>query len=120
MTLEVDAKYHTLTTRLSAVINSQDLVLFLKGAPSFPLCGFSGVVCHLFKQYKLDVMHINVLRDPDLYHLLRQLNFPEPFPHLYVRGHFFGGYERIVNAVSGQAMVDQDTFLKNIPTPSVF
>lgn len=120
MALEVDVKSHTLTTRLSEVINSKDLVLFLKGAPSFPLCGFSGVVCHLFKQYKLEFTYINVLKDPDLYYFLRQLNFPEAFPYLYVQGHFFGGYDRIVNTISGQAMVDQDTFLKNIPTSLSF
>lgn len=117
MALGVGEDRHTLTRQLISVVNSKDLVLFLKGTPSFPLCGFSGTICHLFKQYNLDFFYVNVLKDPDMYHFLRHLNFPEVIPYLYVHGQFFGGYEKIVDTMTSGITVTQSTFLKKITAP---
>ena len=77
--------------RIQAEIDSQDVVLFMKGTPIFPQCGFSaatvGVLTHLGVQFS----GINVLDDDSIREGIKAYSDWPTIPQLYVRGEFVGG-----------------------------
>ena len=77
--------------RIQSEINSQDVVLFMKGTPIFPQCGFSaatvGVLTHLGVQFS----GINVLDDDSIREGIKVYSDWPTIPQLYVKGEFVGG-----------------------------
>jgi len=74
--------------KIKDIINKNDVVLFMKGTPEMPQCGFSMTVCNILKELKVKFSGVNVLADPEI----RQdfSNWPT-VPQLYVKGEFIGG-----------------------------
>lgn len=72
-------------------IASNDVVLFMKGTPVFPQCGFSaktvGVLSHLGVKFKA----IDVLKDPAIRQGIKEFSNWPTIPQLYVKGEFVGG-----------------------------
>jgi monothiol glutaredoxin len=82
-------------TQIESEISSQDVVLFMKGTPVFPQCGFSaavvGVLSHLGIKYK----GVNVLEDDAVREGIKEFaNWPT-IPQLYIKGEFVGGCDII-------------------------
>ena len=77
--------------RIKSDISENDVVLFMKGTPIFPQCGFSaavvGVLTHLGVKFK----GINVLDDPELRQGIKEFSSWPTIPQLYVKGEFVGG-----------------------------
>lgn len=77
--------------QIQSEINSHDVVLFMKGTPVFPQCGFSaatvGVLSHMGVQFK----GINVLDDDDIRQGIKDFSDWPTIPQLYVKGEFIGG-----------------------------
>jgi monothiol glutaredoxin len=77
--------------RISEDINTNDVVLYMKGSPQFPQCGFSaavsGVLGHLGVQFK----PVDVLRDPEIRDAIKLFSDWPTIPQLYVKGEFIGG-----------------------------
>ncbi|MFM8700868.1 MAG: Grx4 family monothiol glutaredoxin [Hyphomicrobiales bacterium] len=72
-------------------ITSNDVVLFMKGTPQFPMCGFSGQVVQILDYLGVTYKGINVLDDADLRQGIKDYaNWPT-IPQLYVKGEFIGG-----------------------------
>lgn len=72
-------------------VTSTPVILFMKGTPKLPMCGFSGVVCQVLDRLGVSYEGINVMDDP----LIRQgikdfTNWPT-IPQLYIDGEFIGG-----------------------------
>jgi monothiol glutaredoxin len=84
-----------ITERIQSEINSQDVVLFMKGTPVFPQCGFSaalvGVLSHLGVQFR----GVNVLEDNDIREGIKTFSDWPTIPQLYVKGEFMGGCDII-------------------------
>jgi monothiol glutaredoxin len=80
-----------LQTRLSDLIKSDRVVLFMKGTRSFPQCGFSATVIQILDQLVPKYQTINVLKDPDVREGIKQLSSCPTIPQLYVDGEFVGG-----------------------------
>jgi monothiol glutaredoxin len=80
-----------LQTRLSDLIKSDRVVLFMKGTRSFPQCGFSATVIQILDQLVPKYQTINVLKDPDVREGIKQLSSWPTIPQLYVDGEFVGG-----------------------------
>lgn len=82
-------------TQIEAEISSQDVVLFMKGTPVFPQCGFSaavvGVLSHLGIQFK----GVNVLDDDNVREGIKTFTNWPTIPQLYVKGEFVGGCDII-------------------------
>ena len=80
---------------IQSEIQSQDVVLFMKGTPIFPQCGFSaavvGVLSHIGVQFK----GINVLEDDELRQGIKDFSDWPTIPQLYVKGEFVGGCDII-------------------------
>lgn len=72
-------------------VKSQDVVLFMKGTPEFPMCGFSGQVVQILDHVGVPFKGINVLESDELREGIKAYaNWPT-IPQLYVKGEFVGG-----------------------------
>lgn len=77
--------------RIKQQIESHDLLLYMKGTPQFPQCGFSGQVVHILKICKAKFAYVNILENPDIRQTLPiYANWPT-FPQLYLKGELLGG-----------------------------
>ncbi len=72
-------------------VKTNDVVLFMKGTPTFPQCGFSGQVVQILDYLDVDYKGINVLDNEDVRNGIKEYaNWPT-IPQLYVKGEFVGG-----------------------------
>ena len=78
--------------RIQAEIEGHPVVLFMKGTPQFPMCGFSSRTVQALKQAGASGLHtINVLEEPEIRaNLPRYSNWPT-FPQLFINGELIGG-----------------------------
>ena len=72
-------------------VKSSDVVLFMKGTPGFPQCGFSGQVVQILDYLGVDYKGINVLTSADLRQGIKDYSSWPTIPQLYVKGEFVGG-----------------------------
>lgn len=76
-------------------VKSNDIVLFMKGTPGFPQCGFSGQVVQILDYLGLDYKGVNVLTSDELRQAIKDYSNWPTIPQLYVRGEFVGGCDII-------------------------
>jgi len=77
--------------RIKSTLNSHPIVLFMKGTPQFPMCGFSSRTAQALKAVNADYHAVNVLEDPEVRaNLPRYSNWPT-FPQLFINGELIGG-----------------------------
>ena len=72
-------------------VKSNDVVLFMKGTPQFPMCGFSGQVVQILNYLGVSYKGVNVLDDPDIRQGIKDYSNWPTVPQLYVKGEFIGG-----------------------------
>ena len=77
--------------RIKGLIASDDVVLFMKGVPAAPQCGFSGAVVNLLQQMGVTYVAVNVLADGEVREAIKAYSDWPTIPQLYVRGEFVGG-----------------------------
>jgi monothiol glutaredoxin len=76
-------------------INEHDVVLFMKGTPVFPQCGFSNLVVQVLSHLGVKFKGIDVLVDPALRQGIKAFSDWPTVPQLYVKGEFVGGCDII-------------------------
>lgn len=77
--------------RIKLQIENNPLLLYMKGTPQFPQCGFSGQVVHILKTCKAKYAYVNILENPEIRQTLPgYANWPT-FPQLYLNGELIGG-----------------------------
>ena len=76
-------------------VDTNDVVLFMKGTPNFPQCGFSGQVVQILDYVGAPYKGINVLEDDDLRQGIKEYTNWPTIPQLYVKGEFVGGCDII-------------------------
>ncbi len=77
--------------RIRETIESHPIVLFMKGTPQFPMCGFSSRAVEALKACGARFEHVNVLENPEIRaNLPRYSNWPT-FPQLFINGELIGG-----------------------------
>ena len=72
-------------------VKSNDVVLFMKGTPQFPMCGFSGQVVQILDHLGVTYKGLNVLESDDLRNGIKTYSNWPTIPQLYVKGEFIGG-----------------------------
>jgi monothiol glutaredoxin len=87
-------------TRIRQEIDENDVVLFMKGTPMFPQCGFSAAVVQALSDLGVKFKGIDVLTDPPLREGIKHFTNWPTIPQLYVRGEFIGGCD-IVREMHG-------------------
>ena len=79
------------STRIDAEVKSNDVVLFMKGTPQFPMCGFSGQVVQILDHLGVPYKGINVLDDGAIRDGIKAYSNWPTIPQVYVNGEFVGG-----------------------------
>lgn len=72
-------------------ITDNKIMLYMKGSPEFPQCGFSGKVAYLLNSCGVSFGHCNVLEDPEIRQGVKDYSNWPTIPQLYVNGDFIGG-----------------------------
>ena len=72
-------------------VKSNDVVLFMKGTPQFPMCGFSGQIVQILDHLGVSYKGLNVLESDDLRNGIKSFSNWPTIPQLYVKGEFVGG-----------------------------
>jgi monothiol glutaredoxin len=72
-------------------VKSNDVVLFMKGTPQFPMCGFSGQVVQILDYLGVPYKGLNVLENDELRQGVKSFSNWPTIPQLYVKGEFVGG-----------------------------
>ena len=82
-------------TNIQNQMASDDVVLFMKGTPVFPQCGFSGQVVQILSHIGVPFKGVNVLEDDGLRNGIKTFSNWPTIPQLYIKGEFVGGCDII-------------------------
>lgn len=85
-------------------VETNDVVLFMKGTPNFPQCGFSGQVVQILDYVGVPYKGINVLEDDDLRQGIKEFASWPTIPQLYIKGEFVGGCDIIREMFQNQEL----------------
>jgi monothiol glutaredoxin len=77
--------------RISDIVNGSDVVLFMKGTPYFPQCGFSSKAIAILEHVGVEFSSVDVLQDPEVRSGIKAFSDWPTIPQLYVKGEFIGG-----------------------------
>ncbi len=72
-------------------ITENDVVLYMKGTPDFPQCGFSGLVVSILKKLNVKFKYINVLENDEIRESIKKFSDWPTIPQLYIKEEFIGG-----------------------------
>ena len=82
--------------RIEEQLNSQPILLYMKGSPDFPQCGFSGQAVAALNALQKRYAYVNIFEDPEIREGLKVYSNWPTFPQLYVKGELIGGSDIIV------------------------
>lgn len=86
---------NSVSERIKAEITANDVVLFMKGNPMFPQCGFSAAVVGVLTHLQVKFKGIDVLQDAEIREGIKTYSSWPTIPQLYVKGEFVGGCDII-------------------------
>lgn len=82
--------------RIKTHLNSAPVVLFMKGTPDFPQCGFSAQVAAALREVGAKYDSVNIFEDPELRDELKRYSNWPTYPQLYVNGELVGGCDIVL------------------------
>jgi monothiol glutaredoxin len=77
--------------KIAKTVSENDVVLYMKGTPVFPQCGFSSTVVQVFDYLGVNYASVNVLEDMDIRQGIKEFNNWPTIPQIFVKGEFIGG-----------------------------
>ncbi|MCF7967530.1 MAG: Grx4 family monothiol glutaredoxin [Methylococcaceae bacterium] len=77
--------------RIESQLNDNPVILYMKGTPAFPQCGFSGRAVQILQHCGTTFAHVNIFEDPELRESLKTYSSWPTFPQLYIKGELVGG-----------------------------
>jgi monothiol glutaredoxin len=77
--------------RIKAELASSRVVLFMKGTPDFPQCGFSAQTVAALRALGADFKHVNIFEEPEMREALKRYSNWPTYPQLYIKGELVGG-----------------------------
>src|SRR3954462_7059691 len=102
--------------RIRDEIGKNDVLLFMKGTPVFPQCGFSAAVVDVLSQLGVKFHGVNILTDADLRQGIKEFSQWPTIPQLFVNGEFVGGCD-IVRALRESGELEQLLSKPGAPPP---
>jgi len=85
----------TTNARIKKLIDDNEVLLFMKGNPTFPQCGFSSVACQALRALDVSFETFDVLQDPEIREGIKVFSNWPTIPQLYIHGEFIGGADII-------------------------
>src|SRR6201994_2050252 len=95
--------------RIQSEVSSNDVLLFMKGTPVFPQCGFSAAAVGILSNLGVKFKAVDVLKDPEIRQGIKEFSNWPTIPQLYVKGEFVGGCDIVKEMFENGEL---DTFLK--------
>ena len=77
--------------KIQETIDANKIVIFMKGSPSFPMCGFSAATIEVFNALDVPYETVDVLQDPEIREGIKLFSRWPTIPQIYVSGKFLGG-----------------------------
>lgn len=82
--------------RIKEQVESNPVIVFMKGTPQLPMCGFSSRTSEVMKQAGVEFAYVNVMADPEIFeNLPRYADWPT-FPQIYIKGELVGGHDIVM------------------------
>ncbi len=104
----------TISERIQSDIEKNDVMLYMKGTPMFPQCGFSARVIQILTHMGVPFQTANVLEDMELREGVKQFSQWPTVPQLYVKGEFVGGCDIVTEMYQSGEL---ETLLKEHGVP---
>ena len=83
---------HPLIPKVQEIVNGNEVVIFMKGTPDFPACGFSARTCQVLKTAGVQKLKgVDVLSDDPLWEALEEMTQWPTVPQVFIKGKFIGG-----------------------------
>lgn len=106
--IETTSTPQDLDTRLSSLINQHKVMLFIKGTPSSPRCGFTRQLLNLLASQQVEYDYFDILADEAVRQGLKEYSNWPTYPQVYIRGELAGGLDII------QEMIESGTFVDTL------
>ena len=82
--------------RIKQQLDSHPILLYMKGTPDFPQCGFSAQTVGALRSVEAEFSHVNIFEDPEVREGLKQYSNWPTFPQLYISGELIGGCDIVM------------------------
>lgn len=82
--------------RIDEMVKGNPIVIFMKGTPQMPMCGFSSRTSQVLQASGVEFAYVNVLADPEIFENLPRYQDWPTFPQVYVNGELIGGHDIVV------------------------
>jgi monothiol glutaredoxin len=92
--------------RIATAVSSADVLLFMKGTPLFPQCGFSSRAIAILEHLGVEYATIDVLQDPGIRQGIKEFSDWPTIPQLYVKGEFVGGSDIMMEMYEAGELAD--------------
>ena len=96
----------TVHDRIEALLSTNDVVLFMKGTPLFPQCGFSSTAVAILERVGVEFEGVDVLADPEIRQGVKEFSDWPTVPQLYVKGEFVGGSDIMMEMYQAGELTD--------------
>jgi len=83
--------------RIKDQLENNPVILYMKGTPDFPQCGFSGQTVQVLQACRAKFAYVNILEDPELREALKEYSQWPTYPQLYISGELVGGCDIIMD-----------------------
>ncbi|XP_010545782.1 PREDICTED: monothiol glutaredoxin-S15, mitochondrial [Tarenaya hassleriana] len=78
-------------------VKENPVMIYMKGVPEFPQCGFSSLAVRVLQQYNVPISARNILEDPELKNAVKAFSHWPTFPQIFIKSEFIGGSDIILN-----------------------
>jgi monothiol glutaredoxin len=96
--------------KIESILESNNVVLFMKGTPQMPMCGFSSRATAILQELQVPFHGVNVLEDQDLREGIKEFGQWPTIPQLYIKGELIGGSDIMMEMYEAGEL--QDLFKK--------
>ena len=96
-----------ISTRISGLVSKSDIVVFMKGVPSAPRCGFSNAVCQIFRMHNVEIDAHDVLEDEELRQGIKEFSNWPTIPQVYFKGEFIGGCDILLQMHQSGELIEE-------------
>merc|ERR1712048_236118 len=96
-----------ISKRISGLVAKSDIVVFMKGVPSAPRCGFSNAVCQIFRMHNVEVDAHDVLEDEELRQGIKEFSNWPTIPQVYFKGEFIGGCDIMLQMHQSGELIEE-------------
>lgn len=83
-------------TKIEGQISNNKIMIYMKGTPNAPQCGFSAATVQIFKSFGVPFESVDILQDPELRQGIKEFSNWPTIPQIYINGEFIGGCDIVM------------------------